>query len=151
MASLFLGARVLSIMGTDILIRGISATSSSIGGALRSIYDYDKPGIDVIKKELATVDLQYHITVIEELVKECEGKDLATSISKAIHGVSEILDKIDTELKYINDAIYDHEKKYFNRWRSFNCKYNINQIKAQKKLLDHRYKILIDLLMIYHN
>jgi len=151
MEPFIVGTKVLSIMGTDIIIKGLTATTSSIGSLMKNIYSYDKPGADEVKKQLDEIDLQYMINIMEELVKECSRDDLPISVKKSIEGVTYILDKIDDELRDINESINEHKKKYFNRWRGFNCKYSINSIKYHKNLLDQRYKILIDLLMIYHN
>ena len=154
MESILITSKVFNIastIGTDIIIKSLTVTTRSVGSLISTIYSYDEPSIIQIKNKLIDIDLEYMVNIIEEVVKDCNKLDknnIPISITKAIHGVTEILDKIHDELTSINQSIIDHEKKYFHKWRSFNCKYNIQSIKKHKIILDSRYNILIDLLKI---
>jgi len=41
-----------------------------------------------------------------------------------------------------------HEKKYFNKWRQFDCSINIETIKKHEIVLIKRYKLLRDIIMV---
>ncbi len=149
MAEAFLfGATIMSRVGTDFAVRTLTTTTSSICGLLSSLTSYENVGIDDIKNELSKIDLENKVMVIEELIREYEKKEVRPSIKRAILGVNEILSKIHDELTTIKEAVEAHQKKYFNSWRSFDCKYNIRTLQKHKAILDERYDLLIDLLKI---
>lgn len=101
-----------------------------------------------VYKQLSDLDLEYRVSIINELVKDCCNNDNEL-IHKAVLGLNDILGKINKELQQIDELIRNHSKKYFNSWRDFNCDGLIDEIKHHKKILEERYKILIDLLNLY--
>ena len=141
---------IVSTIGTDLIIKTLTTTTSSICTVLTHLTYNDQPSVQDMIDQLKQIDLEHTITVIEELVREQEGKETHTSVKKALLGVHEILEKIHDELKSVQKAVEYHDSKYFRNWRSFNCSYSIETIKKHKLLLDNRYKILIDLLKIYN-
>ncbi len=145
-----IGTKVAAIIGTDFVLKTATSTTSSIGAVLAYLTAYDQPRIQQVIDDLSEIDLEHTVKVIEEVVKEYEDNqaNLKESVKKAILGVTQILEKIDGELQIIREAIEYHETKYFNSWRSFNCKCNIETIKKHKIILDKRYTILIDLLKV---
>ena len=148
--ALAIGSKVVAIIGTDFVLKTATSTTGSIGSVLSYMTAYDQPRIQQVIDDLTEIDLEHTVKVIEEVVKEFEGDqvNLKESIKKAILGVTQILEKIDSELQIIREAIEYHETKYFNNWRSFNCKCNIETIRKNKIILDRRYTILIDLLKV---
>ena len=154
METVIFGGKVLSMVntvGTDLVIRTVATTTSSISNLVRHVTSFDQPGIDVISQQFKEIDLEHLVSVIHELVHEYQNVDLNNSVKKALLGVNQILENIDIELTELRESIIEHKKKYFNSWRRFNCKCNIENIKRDKSILDLRYKILIDLLKININ
>lgn len=147
-------ASLVSTVGTSLIVRTVTTTTSAIGGSIAHITSYDQPGVLEVTAKLTTIDLDFKVKVIEELVREQEsgvkdGEEFRPSVKKAMIGVLEILENIRTELTVIEEAIRAHEDKYWKNWRSFDCTCNIKTIEAHTKILDQRYAILRDLLLIY--
>lgn len=154
--SILMGSRAVSILsgvGTNLLVSTITTTTSSVCGIVRSISSSNQPGLEYVKAELEKIDLEHNVTVIQELIDEqkvAKDEEVKNSVKQALIGVNQILEKIHKELKTIQEAMNHHQTKYFNGWRSFNCKCSIKNIIKHKELLDTRYKMLVDLLKIYN-
>lgn len=149
--SVILGARTLSFMnslGMEVIGKTINVTTSSIGGLVSHFMKMDQPDIMDFKKTLEEIDLDFKISVLEELVKEQTGQ-APISVKKALFGVNDVLVKIDAELKTIKDAFEYHQTKYLNGWRRFDCSCNVETIKKHSRLLDDRSRVFTDLLKIY--
>jgi hypothetical protein len=148
--ALAIGGKVAAIIGTDFVLKTATSTTGSIGSVFSYLTAYDQPRIQQVIDDLAEIDLEHTVRVIGELIKEYDDNqtNLSEPIKKALLGVNQILEKIDNELSIIREAIEYHETKYFNSWRSFNCKCNVETIKQHKNILDMRYNILINLLKI---
>ena len=150
--TVLVGGRVvslLSMVGTDFIIKSLTLTTSGICSTIGNLVNRNEPYMETVVEQLVQLDLEHIATVIEELVKEQEGKEAQTSVKKALVGVHVILDKIHNELTTIDNALDYHKTKYFNSWRSFDCSCNIKTIKNHSRILEYRYKILINLLKIY--
>jgi len=144
------GLSMLSAVGKNVIIKGVTATTSSVIGAVGSIMGNDQPGLEEVKSKLEELDLKHTVSVIEELVKEQNDlEDMKNSVKKAIIGVNMILKKIEDELNIVQEAVKYHQTKYFNYYRSFDCSCNMETIEKHKKILDIRYRQLIDLLVLY--
>lgn len=141
-------AILASTVGTDILIKTVTNTTSSIVSMTGYLMTSSQPGINEIVSTLKKIDLEFTVGIIEELVKEQEGKDLEDSVKKAMLGVNETLSLIHQELDSMKQAIEYHNTKYFSGWRSFSWTGNINNIKDHNEILKNRYTILFDLLKI---
>jgi len=139
-----------SRIGTDVLIRTMSTTTSALYELVKFIINTDHPGLKNIQDTLESIDLEHYINVIDKLVTEHDHtSDMKDSVKEALLGVTKILQKIHDELIVIKKAYEKHKNKYFYRWRSFQCKYNIEIIVKHKHILDSRYDMLIKLLIIY--
>lgn len=68
------------------------------------------------------------------------------AIKSAIMGLDSILQDINRDLLNIASNIKIHNKKYFNKWRGFSSEKSISSIKKKKKILEHRYRVLLDVL-----
>lgn len=141
---------VVSTIGTDLIIQTVTTTTSSIGSLIKYLTTSNQTCIQDILIILRKIDLEFTISIINELVKEQNGKQLNQSVKKALVGVHEILDRIDQELTSIKKAIEYHNTKYFAGWRGFSWNGNIDLIKEHDNTLKHRYMILVDLLEIYN-
>ena len=141
-------AILASTVGTDILIKTVTNTTSSIVSMTGYLMTSSQPGINEIVSTLKKIDLEFTVGIIEELVKEQEGKELEESVKKAMIGVNETLGLINQELDSMKQAIEYHNTKYFNGWRSFSWTGNVNNIKDHNEILKNRYMILFELLKI---
>ena len=151
--SVIFSAKTLSFINTvgiDVIGKTISTTTSSIASIITHLGSVDQAGIIEFRKVLEDIDLEFRIGVLEELVKEQKG-DAPVSVKKALMGVNDILVKIEVELKTIKKSFDEHQQKYFNGWRSFDCSCNIETIKKHSQLLRARSTELKDLLKIYSN
>jgi len=141
---------MVSTLTTDILIGSITATTGSIFSLLKTITASSQTGIREYVSQIKNIDLEFTITILDQLVKEQEGKILQESVKKALFGVSDILTNIHDELKVFHDSIGYHNTKYFSGWRSFSCMSSIDVIKQYNEILRNRYNMLFELLKIYN-
>lgn len=154
--TIMIGGQVMSLLstvGTSLIIGTVTRTTSTIVSTIAHLTSYDQPSVQEVVAKLQAVDLEFTVAVIEELVREQErdGTEAKSSVKKALLGVLEMLEKIESELKIIEGAVKEHDSKYFKNWRSFDCNCNIKTIEAHTKILNQRYEKLRDLLLIYPN
>lgn len=141
---------VVSGVGTSLIINTITTTTSSIGSVIKYLVTSGQPGIGDLTNILIGIDLEFTISIIHQLVKEQENKQLNESVKHALVGVSEILEKINKELDSIKKAVEYHNSKYMSIWRSFSWDGNIIILKSHNEILKHRYNLLFELLKIYN-
>jgi hypothetical protein len=143
--------RVISNIGTDLVLSTISNTTYSMGQMISYFTTNNQYGIDKVVDTLNDIDLEFTIVIIDELIKELSNKELTNSVKKAIIGVNEILEIIHKELDNIKLAIEYHKTKFFCNWRALSYDHQcFNLIKKHNNILKHRYQILIELLTIYN-
>jgi len=146
-----IGTKAVSVIGTELIIRTINGTTTSIYNTLKSITVSSEPNVKEYVDKISSIDLKFTISVMHELIKEQQAeKELPESIKMSLIGVNDILLEIDSELMAIYDAIKNHKNKYFSSWRTFSCKYNIEQIVYLNDTLNNRYSMLFNLLKIYN-
>lgn len=141
---------IVNAVGTNLIIGTITTTTSSICNMIKYVTLSNHSGINEIVDIVVSIDLEFTVNIIEELVKEQQDKEVHESVRKALYGLSEILDLIHSELDSIKKAIELHNDKYFNSWRGFSWNGSIETIKKHNLILKHRYSILFELLKIYH-
>ena len=145
------GGLTASKIGSEVLITSISSTASSLYKLIKYITNTDHKSLKNIQDTLELLDLEYYINVINKLVNEHNHlSNLKSSVNQALYGLTEILQKIHDELNIIKEAYDKHKNKYLYKYRAFQCKYNIETIKKHKLVLNSRYDILINLLIIYN-
>lgn len=131
------------------IINTVTFTSNSICKTLDYMARSDNIYVQDMSAKLEEIDLEFNVSIIEELMKEISDKNIdSTTFKKAIAGVNNILNKIHKELTEIENSIEYHNAKYFSTWRTFDCNFTIDNIIKHKNILDMRYKILVDLLKI---
>jgi transposase len=139
----------LATISTNFAIDSVKKSTSSILNLSNYIISSDKPQYSQVKSELESLDIYNSVYIIFELVLEQQKYDnLPNSTKRSIISVNDILSKIEDELNTIKNAMIIHEKKYFNKWRQFDCSINIDIIKKHEKILFKRYKLLRDLIMV---
>jgi|694.fasta_scaffold88118_3 hypothetical protein len=143
-------ATIINSIGISLVVSTISASTTSI---LTTIKYFTLNGNQImyeITNVLKSTDLEFTVNIVDQLVKEQEGKELNESVKRALIGVNEILELIHNELLSIKKAIEYHNTKYLSSWRYFNWDGKIETIKNHNTILIHRYKILFELLKIYN-
>nr|QBK89232.1 MAG: uncharacterized protein LCMiAC02_03270 [Mimivirus LCMiAC02] len=144
------GSLTASKIGSGVLVTTISKTASSLYKLIKFIMNTSNPGLKSIQDTLELLDLEYYIKVINKLLNEYgSASDLMGSVKESLFGVEKILQKIHDELIIIKEAYDKHKNKYFYKWRTFQCKYNIETIKKHKLVLNSRFDMLVKLLIIY--
>jgi hypothetical protein len=141
---------LISRLGTDVIGSAIGVTTTSIVGVLGSLTALDNPKMQDFQKVIEDIDLEFVIQNLDKLIKE-QPDDCPESVKHALMGVNDVLVNIDGELKIVKDAFEFHQSKYWNSWRAFDCKCNIETIKKHSELLHKRSVVLKDLLKIYNN
>lgn len=139
---------VVASVGTNLLVGTITTTASSIGSLIRYLTSNTSPGVNDILAFLISIDLEFTVNIIEQVIKEQDHDHLNESVQKVIIGVNEILTSIHKELDTIKSAIEEHHAKYFNSWRAFKWTGNIDNIKRYNEIFKYRYTILFELLKI---
>lgn len=151
-SSIILGSKLTGLattVGTDLAVRTLTTTASSVTSLISYLSTNSKQGTSDITNTLISLDLEFTITIIENIIKELNGEHLNEPINKALAGVNEILFQIHKELNMIKEAIEYHNSKYFKNWRSFSWQSNTDAIKQYNTILKNRYTMLLDLLKIY--
>jgi hypothetical protein len=137
---------VVASVGTNLLVGTITTTASSIGSLIKYLTTNTSPGINDILTFLTSIDLEFTIGIIEQVVKELDQQNISESLHKAIVGVNEILTLIHQELASVKSAIEEHNAKYFNGWRAFKWTGNLDNIKKHNEIFKHRYGLLFELI-----
>lgn len=149
--SVLLGSHATQLVGTigsGIIIKTITTTTSSITALIGYLSKSDHPNIPELINQLDDIDLDFTINIIGLVVKEQETTELPESINMALVGVNDILILIHKELDEIKSSIELHSNKYLSGWRSFACHTNISSIKKHYNQLERRYKLLFELIKV---
>lgn len=153
---LFVGAaHAVSSIGTtatlvtsDMLIRTISATTSSIysvGKLLLSNNKYvDLSSLEKLEKQLDLLEtIKIYNLWIKELLEKNKGViDDSETIKESIHSIVEVLDELNELLKNIETKVSGHKLKWFSYFRSLNFCDELEELKIKKNILDNRFEIL---------
>ena len=153
---LFVGAaHAVSSIGTtatlvtsDMLIRTISATTSSIytiGKMLISDSKYvDLSSLEKLEKQLDLLETIkiYNLWIKEILDKNKEIIDNSETIRESIHSIVEVLNELNELLKKIETKVAERKLKWFSYFRSLNFCSELEELKVKKNILDSRFDIL---------
>ncbi|ARF09498.1 hypothetical protein Indivirus_1_121 [Indivirus ILV1] len=140
---------IVSTVGTNVAIRTLTTTTSSIGNLISYLTTNTKPGASDVINTLVSLDLEFTVGIIENVIKELNDETLNEPIKKALFGVNETLMLIHRELNSLKGAIEYHNSKYLKNWRSFSWSGNTEALKQYNATLKNRYSMLLDLLKIY--
>ena len=145
---MFAGFSIANTIGRDLLFKTVYSTSIGIINICKYFVESDKPYMVDINKLLNKLDIKAKITILHDLIKEKEKKNIPKSVKETLIYVSESLDYIHKELDIINKKIDYHNTRYFNTWRTLDCSKNLVNIEYHNKILDKRVSLLFDLLKI---
>lgn len=141
-------ASIFNTVGTNFVIGTITSTISSIGGMIKYFATSQNSVIEELMNTLNNIDLVFTVNVIDEVVKEQRDQEINSSTRLALIGICDILELIHNELNSINEALFVHNTKYLNNWRSFGWGGNINTIVKHNLILRNRCNMLFELLKI---
>ncbi len=102
-------------------------------------------------------DLVSKLEIIQALMNDIEKKYQNQQISekesfqKSLLNLHQIVDQMEKVLQKIEDKIKFHQTKYFHGWRSLNYDKEMKQLEKMIKLLDVRYKMFLEILMVHGN
>ena|SRR3989304_6580748 len=141
--------KIITFMGSqsidnNMVINALYTVISSINSTLKGINN-DRNATNVIN-ELEKLDLNHYVFVLKTFIDE--NKHNCNSISIAIAGINEILEKINYELSSINAKLYKHMNKFFYNYRILDCNVNIKNLKKYKSILHQRYDLLISIFRV---
>lgn len=98
---------------------------------------------------LEETDIRHKIAVLNMLINEYNNVKLTNSISLALSGLSEILNRISNELYHINGEMVKYNNRYISYIYSPNFDGNIEKIKKYIDILNIRYSLVLDLLKLH--
>jgi hypothetical protein len=153
---LFVGAaHAVSSIGTtatlvsaDMLIRTISATTSSIysiGKMILSDNKYvDLSSLEKLEKQLDLLETIkiYNLWIKEILDKNKEIIDSSETVKESIHSIVDVLNELNELLKRIEEKVSEHKLKWFSYFRTLNFCDELEELKVKKNILDNRFDIL---------
>ena len=141
-----LSADIISILiGRQIMTQAISDASSNIYHSLSGLIYYSND-VDSVISEL---DLGNKIKILEQLSKTLHNhKTNNVLVDMALEHMHDMIIRIREDLKIISHKVKKHKNKYFNRWRSVNCKKELDILNRHSKILDKRMELLFKSLEI---
>ena len=145
MAVYIAGQIITMTIGRHLVSKAINDSSTTIYTSLKSIYYYSKDADQIIKE----LDIKNKLKTIECACDVLnESKDISKGIEGCLESIHDIILHIKCDLKIINAKLAKHHKKYFNGWRSLNIKRHINDLKSHCDILDKRYSLLANTMII---
>ena len=126
-----------ALVGKQIMNQAISDASGSIYTNITSIFNYNLH----INDTLNLLDIKEKIRIIEALVNNIEISNII--IDGCITSIHDIIILIREDLKLLNILIQQHKEKYFYKWRRFEYRDNIKNLKIHNTMLNSRFDNLI--------
>ena len=100
----------------------------------------------IFKDILEDLDLSEKIGIIDSLIKKLENTNISDTINLSLHGLHNIINKINNEIILINNQIKDHKQKWFSNIRPAEYLITVNKLKSHKKIMDERLDLLLKLI-----
>ena len=132
----------VALFGTSIISQ-VAASSLNILYNTLGYITYGKTSnadIDTIKSTLNSMDLEVNIKIVHEFIMKKDKTDTELILE---NGLNEIITKINKQLENINNAILNHQLKWFSSYRSFNVSSNMTELKELSTILNNRLQMLI--------
>ena len=139
---------LLSLVGSDVILNSLVNSSNAVMNTVMNIMIYDSVDILHYTNKIQQLDLQYTVTIINELIVNYNKTEMTNVIKKALIGLTEILDLIHDQLLKVKESIDNHQKKWFNSYRNFECKCSLITLENYSKTLDRRFNIFVEMLKI---
>lgn len=137
------GTYLLSYIGQNILMEGLSGTSKKLYTQFEKWFYTNCPEVEKMLKDMGIFDkLKYIDKLISEIGESFKHSETVSTILEDIHSTEE---KIKYELTQIQIIMVRHKNKYFSKYRKPKYENHIVNIKKHIKLLDTRIEMLIKL------
>lgn len=141
-------ALIGSLLGKEVICQTISNTTKSAYNGISGLMTNN----DFIFKDiLEKLDICEKVGLINSLMKQLENKDINDTINLSLHGLHNIIDKINKEIETINKQISDHKQKWFSSIRGAEYVKTVNKLVIHKRIMDERLDILLKLLNMDKN
>ena len=112
---------IINTLSKDIIMKTIQRSIISTYGTVKWFANYDQPYAKEIISQINSLDLQFNITLIGNLLQDLQTYNVESkAILYALDAVSTQLDLVHGELKDLQMAIEKHKYKFFNNWRCIN-------------------------------
>jgi hypothetical protein len=134
-------------------IKGVLFAGTNIFASM--IYDIygllkDTTTHPMVFSVMVELDLEADLKVIEALVAQfnLENFEAEHPVTISLKNVEEMISKIKSEMIDIKTIADSHKQKWFHYWRNPDCKPQLKRLTRNKKILDKRVDMLIDLLKV---
>jgi len=132
-----------SLLGKEVICQTISNTTKSAYNGISGLMinnDF------IFKNILEQLDICEKVGLINTLMKQLDNKDISDTINLSLHGLHNIIDKINKEIDLINLQIKEHKLKWLSSLRGAEYTKTVNKLVIHKKIMDERLDILLKLL-----
>ena len=135
------------LIGKEVMTQTITTSTKNIYSGIEKIITNENTEFNQVLDKL---DINTKLDIINSFIKEmeCSNKLFSDTTRKALKYIENILKIIEVEISNINLEIEDHKKKWFNRFRTSNCREMINNLVNHVKILDDRFELLIKFINI---
>jgi hypothetical protein len=141
MSSIYIGGKIIAeILEKDLILKSTSLTTGKIMNLLANfIYGGEKNIEDLISK----LDIKHKLEVIESYLSNLSENNYTKTTIIAMHGVSEMITQIHTNLDNIQNKIIEHKKRYFYWLYSANVYDDLQNLEQSVKNLDNRFSLFM--------
>ena len=135
------------LIGKEVMTQTITTSTKNIYSGIEKIITNENTEFNQVLDKL---DINTKLDIINSFIKEMESSNklFSDTTRKALKYIENILKIIEVEISNINLEIEDHKKKWFNRFRTSNCREMINNLVNHVKILDDRFELLIKFINI---
>lgn len=145
----YIGKQVVSTLGYNIIVTGITASVNNIGNIISMITRSSIPGDNQIVEYLIESDIDATLRVIDEFLREIKPDHISNSLSTCLFNMKDITEKINMELSIMyNELDYNRSIILLKTWKAYDCSAHIAKLKVYSAILDKRYKMLVKILSV---
>lgn len=141
----YTGQLVSSLIGSDILTKAISESSSTIYNLLYGLVDNGDPELERVLEEL---DVFAQMRCVESVTKYQGGAPITSARTICLEQLHEIICRIREDLRQINGNLELHKQKYFASYRNPHNSVEIKNLRGHKRILDQRLEMFMKVVQI---
>ena len=123
------------------IIKNIYPIITSIKSSL-----HGKEVVDIINEK----DIEATLQVMEGLFDDITSRENSKTVKLALKNLEKTLIDVHNLLTIINKKTLDHINKYFSSWRTLNISLEIQELDNKFNLLEKRFKLLHEILLLYN-
>ena len=141
----YTGQLVSSLIGTDILTKAITDTSTTVYNLLYGLVDNGDPELERVLEEL---DVFAQLRCVESVTKHSGNVSITSSRTICLEQLHEIICRIREDLRQINRNLELHKQKYFSSYRKPQNGVEIKNLRKHKRILDQRLEMFMKVVQI---